>query len=296
MKYCFSIAIFLTSLTAAVVAQAQSPEQPDVIKAKILFEKGETAYRLGEFREALAQYKSALAIVQRPSIVLNIGQCYRQLGEIKRALFYYRLYLADWARAHPQEKSPYGKEVSAHIVELEKKLAAQKAERDKAIGGSTPATKPTSASVEVDAPMGAPSMGTPSTGGPLTANDDLLRRRRSKSIWAYTTLGVGLAAAVAGACVVGAGYFRQREHYDSYKAANDQGHRNELWGEVEQAQDMIVAGYITGGVAAIVLGVSAYQFITRPELKKGAKAPLPMRSVAIVPTNTGGHFVLTGRF
>lgn len=88
-------------------------------QAKKLFAQGQTAYRLGAFKGALGHFQAALKITSRPSIVLNIAQCHRQLGHTNQALFNYKLYLTQWKRANPDRPSPYAAEVSKHIAELE---------------------------------------------------------------------------------------------------------------------------------------------------------------------------------
>lgn len=112
----FAIALMLAS--APCLAQTDGSLQ----KAKRLFEKGETQYRLGDFREALNSYQSALKQARRSSIIFNIAQCHRQFKHWKKSLFYYNLYLADWERQNPTKPPPYYAEVKSHIREAKRHI------------------------------------------------------------------------------------------------------------------------------------------------------------------------------
>ena len=102
-------------------------EAADLARARQQFDRGDLDYRMGRFRDALGQYQAALQLTRRPSILFNIAQCHRQLGELDRALFYYRLYLADSERARPGEPPPYRDEVQRRIEELQASLREQQA-------------------------------------------------------------------------------------------------------------------------------------------------------------------------
>ena len=122
------LTVVLAITCAAAVAAA---DQDVAAKAKAAFMKAEVQYRLGNFNEALGLYQESLSLVRRPSVLFNIGQCYRQLKQPERALFYYKLFLADWDREHPGEPPPQLTEVQGHIAalteqvrELERRKAA----------------------------------------------------------------------------------------------------------------------------------------------------------------------------
>lgn len=112
-----AILALVLALGPAPRARAQLRSE-SLSQARIHFDAGETFYRLGEFRKALSEYQAALKLTRRPSIIFNIAQCYRQLGNHRKALFYYRLYLSDWARLRPGKAVKYRKEVDGHIARL----------------------------------------------------------------------------------------------------------------------------------------------------------------------------------
>ncbi len=58
-----------------------------------LFEKAEAQYNLGNFAGAVESYKAAYEEWPDSVLLFNIAQAYRQLGDCRQALFFYRRYL-----------------------------------------------------------------------------------------------------------------------------------------------------------------------------------------------------------
>jgi len=65
-------------------------------EAKAAFVRGNTAYNLGKYAEAIAEFEKAYALSRLPDILFNLGQCYRKQWEAekrselgRRALHYY---------------------------------------------------------------------------------------------------------------------------------------------------------------------------------------------------------------
>ncbi len=117
--------ILVTIFTASLVLVSPpclAQNDPSLQRAKVLFERGETQYRLGEFGKALSSYQSALKQARRSSIIFNIAQCHRQLKNWQKSLFYYNLYLSDWRRQNPHKAPPYYAEVKGHIRQARRQL------------------------------------------------------------------------------------------------------------------------------------------------------------------------------
>lgn len=95
------------------------PKDPALGRAKKAFERGEQAYRLGRFEEALRHYKDAQAARSLPAFLFNIAQCYRNLKRWERARFFYRLYLAESVQA------PNAVEVQERVAEMDRALAQE---------------------------------------------------------------------------------------------------------------------------------------------------------------------------
>ena len=119
-----ALLISLILLASVPAAQADIKVSRKVkAKARKLVKSGDLNYRMARFKDALPKYQAAYKIYEHPAILFNIAQCHRQLGDKKKALFFYKLYLADWRRSNPNP--PYLKEVNGHIGKLDAALEAQ---------------------------------------------------------------------------------------------------------------------------------------------------------------------------
>jgi len=129
-------------IMAALLLSGSSGRAQDAAmdRARELFKQGEIQYRLGNFKQALTHYKAALEtsykatekITNRAAIIFNIAQCHRQLKEqLDQALFYYKLYLADWKSENPGKRPPNLALVKSYIamLEAEKKNRVEEARR-----------------------------------------------------------------------------------------------------------------------------------------------------------------------
>ena len=61
--------------------------------AKRHYERGEKLFALGKFDKALDEYQQAFDAKPLPDFLYNIGQCYRNLGDLDQAIFSFRKYL-----------------------------------------------------------------------------------------------------------------------------------------------------------------------------------------------------------
>ena len=98
------------SLVAMRVAAAEDPEMR---AAKRYFDRGQKAFNLGKFDDALEQYQKAYDAKPIPDILFNIGQCYRNLGDYEAAIFSFKKYLKLAPDAENRE------ETEEYIAELE---------------------------------------------------------------------------------------------------------------------------------------------------------------------------------
>ena len=107
------------------------------------------------------------------------------------------------------------------------------------------------------------------------AEDSASAKRSSKTIWAWTTLGVGLACAVGAGVMYGVGSSQVNAAYDEYSAL-DSSYTDESfeaeWADVEAAGNLYIGGHVLAGVAAAAVGVSIYMFVTRPDATESAAA------------------------
>jgi tetratricopeptide (TPR) repeat protein len=88
--------------STAAAATAPDPAAARRDEAKAAFGRGNAAYNLGKYADAIAEFERAYALSRVPEILFNLGQCYRKQweadprGELgRRALHYYEALLRE---------------------------------------------------------------------------------------------------------------------------------------------------------------------------------------------------------
>ena len=109
------LALACAVLIAAISAPALAQPTGDKKKALELYEKGNTQYNLGRWKQAIDFFTQAYEVYNAPEFLFNIAQAHRQDGNCPEALFFYRRYLAN--KPNATNKS----EVEGFIKELEGK-------------------------------------------------------------------------------------------------------------------------------------------------------------------------------
>lgn len=135
-----------------------------------------------------------------------------------------------------------------------------------------------------------------------TPDTPLHRKRRLKTILAYSTLAGGLALAAVGGILYGIGSSQGGEAHDKYVAAADTAppvdvteldqHRS----DIEAARTKMTAASVLMGVSAAALGFSIYQFVTRPSAEASPSEKDLRTAVRLAPSVTGVSISLTGSF
>jgi hypothetical protein len=133
----------VVSLTSVVASEGKAAEKTGsaAATAKACFKRGRTHYQLGEYREALKEFKEAYRLRPDASFLYNIAQCHRQLGEISDAIKLYGSYLREAPDAANRA------EVERQIREL--KATAEKQEQ----ASAAPAAPPQPGSPEPASPL-----------------------------------------------------------------------------------------------------------------------------------------------
>jgi Tetratricopeptide repeat len=108
----------LAGLIAAVIllcpgATHAQPTPSDQSDLGLVYKKGKTAYDLGNFEEAIKYFKQAYAMQPHEAYLYNIAQAYRQAGDCRNALFFYKRYVAVGG-----EKARHHEVVQRRIKEL----------------------------------------------------------------------------------------------------------------------------------------------------------------------------------
>jgi hypothetical protein len=94
MKRIIPIVIAVLWCTLVDPAAEGAPEEATIKLAKSHYEKGNAAYNLGKFDEAIGWFTNAYEAWPVPDFLYNIAQSYRLAGNCKQALFFYRRYLS----------------------------------------------------------------------------------------------------------------------------------------------------------------------------------------------------------
>jgi len=113
-------AIVMAALVRVPIATA-GPDAATIKEARTAFEKGDAAYNLGRFDEAVTWFTKAYEIWPVPDFLYNIAQSYRQAGNCKQALFSYRRYLS---LKDKDKEAPLSKKERAEIERLIKEVDA----------------------------------------------------------------------------------------------------------------------------------------------------------------------------
>jgi len=125
--------------------------------------------------------------------------------------------------------------------------------------------------------------------------------QRRTTIWAYTTLGIGLACAVGAGVLYGVGAHQGNSAHEKYaeatsKSGGDISEIVQYREDVESAGAKLLAAHFVVGSAVVALGVSIYLFSNRRALSPGRGRDVLTGSLLVVPTTTGGALAVRGQF
>ena len=145
-------------------------------EARHRFQLARKHHELGRFEEAVAEYLLVYELKPIPDVLFNVGQCYRNLGDEKRAIFFFERYMREAKR--PKEKA----RVEKLIRELESALAVEEV-KTASVAALPPEREEPEPELDVLLPESPPPIEDP----PSIA----------ETWWFWTTIGVA-AALVAG--------------------------------------------------------------------------------------------------
>jgi hypothetical protein len=87
------VVLLLGLLSSSAWAGDPSLAEPKEPEARQHFVQGNRLYRIRKFEEATAEYQAGAVIEVVPVFDYNLGQCYRQLGKYKDAIWHYERFL-----------------------------------------------------------------------------------------------------------------------------------------------------------------------------------------------------------
>jgi tetratricopeptide (TPR) repeat protein len=88
-------------LAVLVAGFASAARADDDEAGKRLFRRGEDFIKAGNYRAAAEAFEEGYAAAPRVGFLVNIGNCYRKLGELSRARQYYQRFLDAAPADHP---------------------------------------------------------------------------------------------------------------------------------------------------------------------------------------------------
>ena len=203
-------ALVLLSLCAAPARAAGD----DAERARGHYEIGLGLYRLGDYRGALKEFAAGYELARKPGFLLNLGQTYRKLGELREARDMYRQFLAEVRRDDPAR--PEAQKVLAEIEDSIKRAPPPPAQAPPPQEPIAPPVPPPPAAEPAPAVAAAP----PPT---VTATAAAHRPRRGLRIAgiAVGVLGIALIAGGLGSAVAANGLAQDLNAADAAGAAFD---------------------------------------------------------------------------
>lgn len=139
---------------AAGTAMAEDPaiRKPHAEEALTHLARATKLYNVRSFEEAAAEYKAGALVESAPIFDYNLGQCYRQLGKYKEAIWHYERFV---------KESP---ETTDHDLAVQGFITQMKAELEKKAMTAPPTeAAPTSSSTTIQ-PLPQPAKLVPPTG------------------------------------------------------------------------------------------------------------------------------------
>jgi tetratricopeptide (TPR) repeat protein len=170
-----------------------TPEQVRALAGEA-FAEGQRLFDAGEFQAALVRFECSFSLVPHANTLFNMGECAVELGDLQRALGYFR----DLLQRFPEDQNRV--EVEARVRQLESQLEAT----------SPPAPPPDEPGLHQDEDTRA-------AGGPALLGRRMTLARR----FAWGTFAAGLAVAVMGIGLYAAAVSINREFAEAQDEASE---------------------------------------------------------------------------
>jgi len=248
-------------LSTALASAARAGGADDEERARGHYEIGLGLYRLGDYEGALKEFGAGYELARKPGFLLNLGQTYRKLGELREARDMYRQYLA--AVPHDDPALPEARKV---LAELERAIRTARPPESPQPPPSPPATEPAPAPAPTP-PSAAPPMPPPAAAAPAPAVAPVAvhasapphRSRRALRIAgiAVGVAGLGLVGGGIGTAVAADGLARDLNTADRAGGVFDPAQDHAYSVDRALATGFFVSGAALAATGAILLIVSA---------------------------------------
>jgi tetratricopeptide (TPR) repeat protein len=199
-------------LSAALATPAVAGGDADE-RARGHYEIGLGLYRLGDYRGALKEFGAGYELAHKPGFLLNLGQTYRKLGELREARDMYRQFLAD-----VRGDDPARPEAQKVLAELEDAVRRQPPPPPAAESAGPEVTTPPPSSPQPEPPPPVAVVAPPSVQASAPR-----RPRRGLRIAGITigVVGLGVVGAGIGTAVAADGVARDLNALDRSGGAFD---------------------------------------------------------------------------
>ena len=219
-------------------------------QAREHFKAAQLHYSLGEFEEAVKDFREAYRLRQEPAILFNIAQGYRQLGKYSDAYFYYRQYLSQKADA------PNRPEVESLVEQMRRRMDDEneqklRTERDPAAAHNSEGT------------LAAPSGATPMTSkpaAPAAATRAAPSGSNALHLAGYSALGAGALAGGAAFFLHSAAQSSANEFNSKYAAGQLTTADARLKSAAQSKGKLATAASIAGGLLLATGAVLSFAF------------------------------------
>jgi len=240
-----SVALGQQAPTGGAVAAGSAADDKE---ARSLFNQGQVHYSLGEYEQAIADFRRAYELTSAPGLLFNIAQAHRLNGQCKQALEIYRHFV----RLAPQSESR---------AEAQTQIAAL-AVRCGAVASSQPVESQKKAPLETTAAAPGPTVVIhQESAAPEPAPPRWSKRRRAAVALLATGVGAGLVA--GGTAWWNQGRYDQWTDEDRRLAAAMTGTDPSEWIADQQRNDALLRSIQRADNVSLVLaGVSVAAIVT----------------------------------
>jgi tetratricopeptide (TPR) repeat protein len=244
----------LAMVLVMVLAGGATPSlalEDDPAAARSHFAMGTRLYEVGEYRQALDEFKAAHLAKPDPAFLYNIAQCHRQLGDLDLAATMYRRYLV----ASPNAKNRT--EVEKRVAEIEADLAAGKQQSPEPVRAPVP--EPVGPSPAEPPPLPAVQAANPVSSNLIQVSSEPKPARSIFNLRVLRWVGVGVTGAlVVGAITTGV---LARSKYNDLKGSCGKTPEGCSSGDMDGVKSRALASNVLwglAGAAAIGTGVMFY--------------------------------------
>jgi tetratricopeptide (TPR) repeat protein len=248
-----AVALLWTSLGEG----SRSYAQDDLEAAKAHYSKGTRLYDVGEYAQAMAEFKAAHVAKPDPAFLYNIAQCLRQVSDFEQAVVMYRRYLAASPKASNRD------EVEKRVAELEARLASGRQKAESGAGPGAPAPVPvTPAPTTEPPPTAPPPVETVTAPGLSTQTVPERPSPAGGSLRTLRWVGVGLTLALAGAAV-GTGLSASSK-YDELKGSCGESSAGCPKGDIDKVKSRALLTNLLWGATGIAAAATGLAFYLAP--------------------------------